>query len=223
MRLNQADGVRRRRARPRPAPRGRPAELGNQSRRRNSITSISSLFGTSANTRARVACRDCAGCCAAGAARRAARWPARTAVDCAATASSTRVRQQQQLRVAQRDHGGAARFLRAASRPRRPARRARFRRSKRALPAVRLTPSRPLASRYTPSGVEPDSNSRSPAGREKCTAPAASASSVPRRHVLEVGTMLSRQSMARRNSCAALDCSSSSAMGELAAATLAFL
>ena len=179
-----------------------------------SATSISSLFGTRAKTRARLRASCAPRCCAAGGARTAAPWPARTAVDCAAAASSTAFGSSRSSRVAQRHHRGAARLLQQPARLADHFAALDLGRRSRCCRPVR-TPSRPLASRYTPSGMEPDSNSRSPAGREKCTAPAASASRAAG-HVLS-SALFRRQSMARRNSCGALDCSSSNAMGGLAA------
>ncbi len=124
------------RARPRPAPHGPSAPSSATSCVANSATSISSLLGTSANTRARFASRPCAVAAASGAARKAARWRARIAVDCAAAASRTRVRKQQQFACPAAQPPWRCAAPSTASRTPRPTRRARFRRSPCARPVL---------------------------------------------------------------------------------------
>ncbi len=135
-------------------------------------------------------------------------------VDCAAAASSTAFGISSSS-LSRRDNTPVLRcsFSNQPDSPTRPPRS--ISAVKRALPGV-FTPRRPLTTRYTPSAVDPDSNSQLPAGNEKCTAPAARASRVLASNSAR-SAQSRRQSMARRSSCAPLDCSSSSAIRQLAA------
>ena len=101
-----------------------------------------------------------------------------------------RVRQQQQLRVAQRNHRGAARLLQAASRTRPPTRRARSSATVTLAPAGRAR----RAGRSPPDILRPAWNptrtaDRPPAGRNARHRPRAPPGS-SRRHVLELGAAL---------------------------------
>ena len=125
------------------------------------------------------------------------------------------IRKEQQLRVTQRNHRGAARFLQQPAGLSRPTRRARPRPR-----CVRPIPCAPRAGRSPPDILRPAwcrteqqiarrQREMDGAGRERLENRG--------RHALQLGCYSARQSMARRNSCVALDRSSSRAMSDLAA------
>ncbi len=197
----------------------RPARVNSATKRvARFATSSSMLPGTMAKTRARFCSASCR------LLRRSRRAHSRASasekfVDCAATASNTPIGiSSNSLSRSANTVALRCSFSNQAVSPTSSLRS--ISAVKRAIPRV-LTPSRPLATRYTPSGVDPDSNSKLPAGKEKCTAPAASASRVAGSTSAR-SAQSRRQSMARRISCAALDCSSSSAIRQLAAANRCF-